>query len=56
MQGSTRSSSVGAHGGHTGHIPAPPRPPYARTVELHGHIIDSHILSQVMDLVRDRGA
>ncbi len=38
-----------------GHVPAPPRPPYARTVELHGHIIDSHILSQVMDLVMDRG-
>ncbi len=39
-----------------GHVPAPPRPPYARTVELHGHIIDSHILSQVMDLVMDRDA
>lgn len=33
-----------------------PRLPHARTVELRGHIIDSHILSQVMDLVMDRNA
>ena len=30
------------------------RLPYARTIELRGHIIDSHIPSQVMDLVMDR--
>jgi lysine-ketoglutarate reductase/saccharopine dehydrogenase-like protein (TIGR00300 family) len=33
-----------------------PRLPYARTIELRGHIIDSHILSQVMDLVMDHNA
>jgi lysine-ketoglutarate reductase/saccharopine dehydrogenase-like protein (TIGR00300 family) len=32
------------------------RLPHARTIELRGHIIDSHILSQVMDLVMDRNA
>ena len=32
------------------------RLPHARTVELRGHIIDSHILSQVMDLVMDHNA
>ncbi|MFN8542235.1 MAG: hypothetical protein U0232_32755 [Thermomicrobiales bacterium] len=32
------------------------RLPYARTIELRGHIIDSHILSQVMDLVMDHNA
>src|SRR5919112_6683188 len=32
------------------------RLPHARTIELRGHIIDSHILSQVMDLVMDREA
>ncbi|MDQ3856743.1 MAG: TIGR00300 family protein [Chloroflexota bacterium] len=37
-----------------GHVPAPDtRLPYARTIELRGHIIDSHILSQVMDVVMD---
>src|SRR5439155_20763757 len=35
---------------------APPRPPHARTIELRGHIIDSHVLSQVMDLVMDYNA
>ncbi len=33
-----------------------PRLPHARTVVLRGHIIDSHILSQVMDLVMDYNA
>src|SRR3954453_23477412 len=32
------------------------RLPHARTIELRGHIIDSHILSQVMDLVMDHNA
>lgn len=35
---------------------ASPRLPYARTIELRGHIIDSHILAQVMDLVMDYNA
>ncbi len=30
--------------------------PHARTIELKGHIVDSHILSQVMDVVMDRDA
>ncbi|HEX5505528.1 MAG TPA: hypothetical protein VFW96_23115, partial [Thermomicrobiales bacterium] len=30
--------------------------PHARTIELRGHIIDSHVLSQVMDLVMDHNA
>ncbi len=33
-----------------------PRLPHSRTVELRGHIIDSHVLSQVMDLVMDHNA
>ena len=33
-----------------------PQLPYTRTIELRGHIIDSHILSQVMDLVMDHNA
>ncbi len=32
------------------------RLPHARTIELRGHIIDSHILSQVMDIVMDYSA
>lgn len=32
------------------------RLPHARTIELRGHIIDSHVLSQVMDLVMDYNA
>lgn len=32
------------------------RLPYAQTIELRGHIIDSHVLSQVMDLVMDYNA
>src|SRR3712207_2068582 len=32
------------------------RLPHASTIELHGHIIDSHILSQVMDIVMDLDA
>jgi lysine-ketoglutarate reductase/saccharopine dehydrogenase-like protein (TIGR00300 family) len=35
---------------------AAPRLPHARTIELRGHIIDSHVLSQVMDLVMDLAA
>lgn len=34
------------------HIPLP----FSRTIELRGHIIDSHILSQVMDVVMDHSA
>ncbi|MDP9379475.1 MAG: TIGR00300 family protein [Chloroflexota bacterium] len=32
------------------------RLPHSRTIELRGHIIDSHILAQVMDLVMDHNA
>lgn len=50
MQGDQRRERTG-NGGNSA-----PRLPHARTIELRGHIIDSHILSQVMDLVMDRNA
>ncbi|MEJ7654958.1 MAG: TIGR00300 family protein [Chloroflexia bacterium] len=41
-------------------IPGAPKPedrlPFARTIELRGHIIDSHLLGQVMDVVMDSSA
>lgn len=50
MQGDRRRERTGDS------AQAAPRLPHARTIELRGHIIDSHILSQVMDLVMDRNA
>jgi lysine-ketoglutarate reductase/saccharopine dehydrogenase-like protein (TIGR00300 family) len=41
---------------HVASAPVAQRLPHARTIELRGHIIDSHILSQVMDLVMDLNA
>ena len=52
---SDHHADSGGHAGVTA-ATAPPRPPHARTIELRGHIIDSHVLSQVMDLVMDYNA
>src|SRR5437764_12739531 len=61
MSSGTRKSQTQAEQDRNGEAPAtaataPPRPPHSRTIELLGHIIDSHVLSQVMDLVMDYNA
>ncbi|MBA2363971.1 MAG: TIGR00300 family protein [Chloroflexia bacterium] len=47
---------VSKHGASEPAGVATARLPHARTIELRGHIIDSHILAQVMDLVMDYNA